>query len=65
AETAPDSGWFYLGDNELVTTVSPIALPGDTAAITAGVYHACATSTTGAITCWGNGEGGRLGYGDT
>lgn len=34
-------------------------------AIAAGDLHTCALLDSGAVRCWGSGENGRLGYGDT
>src|SRR5262245_14890182 len=30
-----------------------------------GQSHSCVLLDTGAVRCWGNGQNGRLGYGDT
>jgi len=44
-----------------------VDLPGDltATAITAGFVHTCALLADGTVTCWGNGQFGRLGYGNT
>ncbi len=34
-------------------------------AVTTGSYHTCAILNTGAVTCWGSGSLGKLGYGNT
>jgi uncharacterized repeat protein (TIGR01451 family) len=46
---------------------TPVDLgPGRTAkAITTGFSHTCAILDTGAVRCWGNGNTGRLGYGNS
>ncbi len=56
-----------IGDDETPDSVGPIDLgPGRTATTVAGGgFHTCAILDTGRIRCWGLGEGGRLGYGDT
>lgn len=53
-----------VGDDEPVSSIAPVDLgAGRTAiAITAGSTHTCATLDTGAVRCWGDGAGGRLGY---
>lgn len=38
---------------------------GFTGRFSAGVDHACAVKSNGAVRCWGNGANGRLGYGNT
>jgi len=60
-----------IGDNEApsseTTTGGLVALPGGkgAVAIDAGAASTCAILTTGRVTCWGYGPGGRLGYGNT
>lgn len=56
-----------IGDNELPGTIGPVDLgTGRTAvAITAGGQHTCAVLDDGSVRCWGLGDNGRLGYGDT
>jgi len=49
------------------STVGPVDLgPGRSAvAISAGQLHTCAILDDGSVRCWGFGNDGRLGYGDT
>ena len=56
-----------VGDDETPASVGPVNLgAGRTAtAISAGGAHTCAVLDTGSVLCWGFGEDGRLGYGDT
>ncbi|MEQ6903605.1 hypothetical protein, partial [Nocardioides sp. YIM 152588] len=43
----------------------PLGAAAAAVAIAAGGVHTCATLAAGAVRCWGFGNGGRLGYGDT
>jgi len=56
-----------IGDDETPGSVGPVDLgSGRTArAITAGGAHTCALLDNGAVRCWGWGDSGRLGYGNT
>ena len=56
-----------IGDNEAPGAVGPVSLgAGRTAtAITAGGNHTCAVLDNGSVRCWGLGEFGQLGYGNT
>lgn len=49
------------------TPSPPLALPADTTAtaLDVGTDHACAVLNTGQISCWGFGNSGRLGTGNT
>jgi len=44
---------------------SPLDLGGAVADVAAGYLHVCALMETGGVRCWGDGRGGRLGYGAT
>ncbi|HAP74833.1 MAG TPA: hypothetical protein DCR14_01980, partial [Acidimicrobiaceae bacterium] len=57
-----------VGDNDSVAGEGTlVGLPGgrSATAITSGLAHTCALLDNGAITCWGLGADGRLGYGNT
>jgi cysteine-rich repeat protein len=54
-----------IGDDESPVDAGDIALGGVATAIAAGGSHTCAILEGGAVRCWGNGESGRLGYGNT
>ena len=56
-----------IGDDETPGAVGPVDLgPGRTArAISAGSVHTCAVLDDGSVRCWGYGEDGRLGTGNT
>jgi alpha-tubulin suppressor-like RCC1 family protein len=49
-----------LGDDELVTSVPPVALDEPATQVAVGVNHACALLESGRIRCWGKAE--FLGY---
>ncbi|HET8639482.1 MAG TPA: Ig-like domain-containing protein, partial [Solirubrobacterales bacterium] len=55
-----------IGDDETPGSVGPVNLGGRSAiAIAAGGSHTCAVLDDGSVRCWGAGENGRLGYGNT
>lgn len=54
-----------IGDNELPTSVSPIDLGGPAVQVVAGMMHTCALLEGGDVRCWGSGEFGQLGQGNT
>ena len=56
-----------IGNDELPSTAGPIDFgPGRTAkAISAGGAHTCAILDDDTVRCWGFGNNGRLGYGNT
>lgn len=56
-----------VGGQQTPDTAGPVMLgPGRSAlAITAGQIHTCALLDNGAVRCWGFGNNGRLGYGNT
>ncbi len=54
------------GVNAVVLNPAKVDLGGRTArAIDLGFSHACVIFEGGGVGCWGEGDGGRLGYGDT
>ncbi|MCH9680058.1 MAG: hypothetical protein K0V04_01390 [Deltaproteobacteria bacterium] len=54
-----------VGDNESPASVPTIALGGPVAQIAAGFFHNCVLLEAGFVRCWGRGNNGRLGYGNT
>jgi len=56
-----------IGDDETPGSIPPVDLgPGRTAvAISTGWSHTCAILDNGSLKCWGNGESGKLGTGNT
>ena len=62
-------GWIKAaGDNphgENTACSLPFPSEGPHAYFACSDYHTCAVSVGGEMKCWGNGDSGRLGYGDT
>lgn len=56
---------MILGDDESPSSEASINIGGRVLQLVAGVAHTCARLDTGAVRCWGEGESGRLGYGNT
>jgi cysteine-rich repeat protein len=54
-----------IGDDELPATAGDVNVGGSAIQIAAGGRHTCALLDTGAVRCWGDGDRGQLGYGDT
>jgi cysteine-rich repeat protein len=54
-----------IGDGEPANSKGPVPIGGAVAQIAAGGSHTCALLTNGNMRCWGDGNSGRLGYGDT
>lgn len=56
---------FPIGDDESPGSVPPLDLGGAATQIGVGDWHACALLEDKTVRCWGRGEYGELGYGDT
>jgi alpha-tubulin suppressor-like RCC1 family protein len=54
-----------VGDNETPGSVGPVDVGGAVAKVSAGAFHTCVLLTSGGVRCWGAGDSGRLGYGNT
>jgi alpha-tubulin suppressor-like RCC1 family protein len=53
-----------IGDDEVPASIPPVELAGPAVAIAAGYDHTCALLEGGAVSCWGDGGDGALGYGN-
>ncbi|MCA9630577.1 MAG: hypothetical protein KC766_23060 [Myxococcales bacterium] len=53
-----------LGDDEPLSSVSALMV-GEVIKVTGGQRHTCALKADGTIRCWGAGDAGQLGKGDT
>lgn len=54
-----------IGDNEQPRSAPGIDVGGDVMQIVTGSNFACALRTDRSVVCWGSGEHGKLGYGNT
>lgn len=54
-----------IGDDEVPNAVPPVDLGEAAIQVTAGYAHTCALTESGRVFCWGVGEFGILGHGDT
>ena len=54
-----------IGDDELPASIPPVEVGGFVTQVAAGFAHTCVLLDTGKVRCWGEGSGGRLGYGNT
>ena len=54
-----------VGDDEPPVAWAPVSLGGPAVSLAAGAEHTCAVLHEGAVRCWGGGERGQLGYGNT
>jgi alpha-tubulin suppressor-like RCC1 family protein len=55
----------WIGDNELPYTVGTINARTVFASTAGGCYHTCGMAVNGSVMCWGWGNFGQLGYGNT
>jgi cysteine-rich repeat protein len=55
----------HIGDDEAPATAGDVSVGGVAVRLAAGAHHTCAVLTPGTVRCWGAGESGRLGYGNT
>ena len=53
----------HRGDDESLTGLPDVDLPGTVRTVAAGAAHTCALMDAGTLRCWGHGRDGRLGYG--
>jgi alpha-tubulin suppressor-like RCC1 family protein len=54
-----------VGDNEFPETVGFVEIGADVKQISAGVTQTCVLQKDHQVRCWGNGDNGQLGYGNT
>ncbi len=54
-----------IGDNEQPYEAGDVNVGGTVVSIAAGYDHTCVLLDNGKVRCWGRGEYGRLGYGNT
>jgi alpha-tubulin suppressor-like RCC1 family protein len=54
-----------IGDNETPASAGNVDVGGNALQISAGGYHTCALLDSGNVRCWGSGDYGQLGYGNT
>ena len=54
-----------VGDDETPASAGDVNLGGTALQVVAGGNHTCALLAGGQVKCWGNGQRGQLGYGDT
>lgn len=55
----------HIGDDEVPASVEPVDIGGSALAVSAGSRHTCALLAGGDVRCWGHGNKGQLGYGNT
>lgn len=54
-----------IGNDELPSSVGPVVLDHPAVSVSAGNIHTCTILANGATRCWGSGDSGRLGRGNT
>ena len=54
-----------IGDDETPASAGDVNVGAAVAQIAVGTYHECALLTNGNVRCWGAGNDGKLGYGNT
>ena len=54
-----------IGDNELPNTVGVVNVGADVTMLSVGQFHNCVVTPSNTVRCWGLGNHGRLGYGNT
>jgi alpha-tubulin suppressor-like RCC1 family protein len=56
-----------VGDDETPASVGPVdfGAASEVTSVSTGFAHACALLDDGTVRCWGRGDDGRLGYGNT
>jgi alpha-tubulin suppressor-like RCC1 family protein len=55
----------YVGISDTPADVGDVEVGGEAVSLSLGTYHTCALLTDGTVVCWGYGNYGSLGYGDT
>ncbi len=54
-----------IGDDETPASAGDVPISDVSTQVVAGWYHTCAVLEGGPVQCWGRGNDGRLGYGNT
>jgi alpha-tubulin suppressor-like RCC1 family protein len=54
-----------IGGSETPKSVGSVDVGGNVVQISAATLHTCALLDTGKVRCWGSGDSGKLGYGNT
>ncbi|WP_146157540.1 hypothetical protein [Enhygromyxa salina] len=58
-------GVANIGDDEVPLDVAVVALGGEPVKLGVDGAHGCAIMASGGLRCWGRGDSGQLGYGNT
>ncbi|MEM1269662.1 MAG: T9SS type A sorting domain-containing protein, partial [Bacteroidota bacterium] len=53
-----------IGNNESPFTAGDVSVGAAVSQVSAGAAHTCALTSGGSVRCWGQGDNGRLGYGN-